>query len=582
MTAGPVVEEPTAADPRDALLAELAVIRCRLRGEEPCPANGAVGTTPLDALAAGFGLSTFERSVLLLVAGPELVGEMGAEIVAAAGGSHPSFGLALRVLPDAHWSAVSPTAPLRRWQLVRLLDPTSPTRSPLVVDERVLHHLLGVGYLDPEVAAIARPAEPLRVPAASLVDAAAAVATAWESGHGVVLHGPQRANLAPVAAMAARALGRSLLVLSTSDVPREPEHRERLLRLLEREAVLGGVAWAVDDDSSATPAAGWLLRALPRVEAPVVLLGWHADATVSDTVSVGVPRLTAEERAAALRACLGRHGTVRVAAREIAEAAAVFDLPVADLDAAATAAAHGRPLWQACRERARQRFDGLARLVEPQAGWDDLVLPAAQTAQLRGLVETVRHRATVNDRWGFAPAARAAWGLTALFAGPSGTGKTLAAEVVAGELGLDLLRGRPRPVVNKYIGETEKHLARLFDAAEDGGAVLLFDEADTLFGKRTEVRDSHDRYANLEVGYLLQRVESFRGLAILTTNAAGRAGPGVPAPAAVRRRRSPTPTAEAREGCGAARSRRRPPRPASTARRSPRSTCRAGGSRRLR
>ena len=123
------------------------------------------------------------------------------------------------MLPDAHWSAVTPTAPLRRWQLVRLLDPTSPTRSPLVVDERVLHHLLGVGYLDPEVAAIARPAEPLRVPAASLVEAAARVATAWESGHGVVLHGPQHANLAPVAAAAARALGRFLLVLSTSDVP---------------------------------------------------------------------------------------------------------------------------------------------------------------------------------------------------------------------------------------------------------------------------------------------------------------------------------------------------------------------------
>ena len=442
MTAGPVVEEPTAVDPRDALLAELAVIRCRLRGEEPRPADGAVGPTPLDALAAGFGLSAFERSVLLLVAGPELVGEMGGEI-AAAGAPHPSFGLALRVLPDAHWSAVTPTAPLRRWHLVRLLDPTSPTRSPLVVDERVLHHLLGVGYLDPEVAAIARPAEPLRVPAASLVDAAARVATAWESGHGVVLHGPQRANLAPVAVAAARALGRSLLLVSTSDFPREPEHRERLLRLLERDAVLGGVAWAVDDDSSATPAAGWLLRALPRVEAPVVLFGSFE--TVPGTVRIDVPRLTAAERVAALRACLGRHGTVRVAAREIAEAAAVFDLPVADLDAAAAAAAHGRPLWQACRERARQRFDGLARLVEPQAAWDDLVLPAAQTAQLRGLVETVRHRATVNDRWGFASRSARGLGTAALFAGPSGTGKTLAAEVVAGELGLDLLRGRSQP-----------------------------------------------------------------------------------------------------------------------------------------
>ena len=525
-------DEQAEVDPRDVLLAELAAIRCRLRGEDPdvtvaVPA-ARLRPTPLDLLATGFGLSGFERSALLLVAGPELVGEMSGEVLAASGTPHPSFGLALRVLPDAHWSAVTPAAPLRRWHLVRLLDPTSPTRSPLVIDERVLHHLLGVGYLDPDVAAITRPAETLRVPAKSLVDAAAAVATAWEAGSGVLLRGPQHANLAPVAAAAARAMGRTLLVLSAADVPREPENRERLMRLLEREAMLGGTAWAFDLDE-ATPGtppaagdtAGWLLRALPQIEAPVVVLGSHPDAAVPGIVPVGVPRLPVGERAAALRACLARHGNraVQVSTREIAEAAAVFDLPVADIDAAGTAAAHGRPLWQACREASRQRFDGLARLVEPRAGWDDLVLPPGQTAQLRGLVETVRHRSVVNDRWGFASRSSRGLGTAALFAGASGTGKTLAAEVVAGELGLDLVVIDLSQVVSKYIGDTEKNLARVFDAAEDSGAVLLFDEADALFGKRTEVRDSHDRYANLEVGYLLQRVESFRGLALLTTNA---------------------------------------------------------------
>src|SRR5205823_4903551 len=109
-------------------------------------------------------------------------------------------------------------------------------------------------------------------------------------------------------------------------------------------------------------------------------------------------------------------------------------------------------------------------------------------------------------------------GITALFTGPSGTGKTMAAEIIAGELRLDLYRIDLSQVVNKYIGETEKNLRRVFDAAEAGGAVLLFDEADALFGKRSEIRDSHDRYANLEISYLLQRMESYRGLAILTTN----------------------------------------------------------------
>jgi SpoVK/Ycf46/Vps4 family AAA+-type ATPase len=124
----------------------------------------------------------------------------------------------------------------------------------------------------------------------------------------------------------------------------------------------------------------------------------------------------------------------------------------------------------------------------------------------------------VHERWGFAEKSRRGLGISALFVGPSGTGKTMAAEVLARELRLDLYRIDLSAVVSKYIGETEKNLRRVFDAAEQGGSILLFDEADALFGKRSEVRDSHDRYANIEVGYLLQRMEAYRGLAILTTN----------------------------------------------------------------
>ncbi len=130
----------------------------------------------------------------------------------------------------------------------------------------------------------------------------------------------------------------------------------------------------------------------------------------------------------------------------------------------------------------------------------------------------VRHQARVYERWGFAAKSSRGLGIAALFSGASGTGKTMAAEVLARELNLDLYRIDLSAVVSKYIGETEKNLRRIFDAAEAGGAILLFDEADALFGKRTEVKDSHDRYANIEVSYLLQRMESYRGLAILTTN----------------------------------------------------------------
>src|SRR5262249_35465191 len=137
---------------------------------------------------------------------------------------------------------------------------------------------------------------------------------------------------------------------------------------------------------------------------------------------------------------------------------------------------------------------------------------------LHRIAAHVRHRAKVYEDWGFAARSSRGPGISALFAGPSGTGKTMAAEVLAGELRLDLYRIDLSSVVSKYIGETEKNLRRIFDAAEEGGAVLLFDEADALFGKRSEVKDSHDRYANIEVGYLLQRMEAYRGLAVLTTN----------------------------------------------------------------
>ena len=198
--------------------------------------------------------------------------------------------------------------------------------------------------------------------------------------------------------------------------------------------------------------------------------------------------------------------------------AGVFDLSVADIEQVARDV-HGAGLWSACRARAGAAVGTLAQTVTPRAGWADLVLPEQQLEQLRALVSAVRHRTRVLHDWGFAERTARGLGSTALFAGASGTGKTLAAEVIARELDLDLVIVDLSQVVSKYIGETEKHLRRVFDAAEDGGCVLLFDEADTLFGKRSEVRDSHDRYANLEVGYLLQRMESFRGLAILATNA---------------------------------------------------------------
>jgi hypothetical protein len=173
---------------------------------------------------------------------------------------------------------------------------------------------------------------------------------------------------------------------------------------------------------------------------------------------------------------------------------------------------------EAVRRLASGELDRLSYRVHPRRGWDDLVLPPEGLSKVREVISRVRHRGLVYDDWGF-PAVPSS-GVVALFAGPPGTGKTMSAEIIAGDLGLDMFKVDLSNVVSKYIGETEKHLERVFTAAEASAVLLVFDEADALFGKRTQVSDAHDRYANLETSYLLQRLEVYEGLTILTSNLA--------------------------------------------------------------
>jgi SpoVK/Ycf46/Vps4 family AAA+-type ATPase len=199
-------------------------------------------------------------------------------------------------------------------------------------------------------------------------------------------------------------------------------------------------------------------------------------------------------------------------------------------DAAATARnlahvrAPGKPqvtqddLEEACRLQSNRALGALAQRITPRHTFDDIVLPADRMAQLREIANQVRYRAQVYEAWGFERKLATGRGLAALFAGSSGTGKTMAAVVLALELGLDLYKIVLSTVVSKYIGETEKNLARVFAEAASSNAVLFFDEADALFGKRTQVRDAHDRYANLETSYLLQRMEQHEGVVVLATN----------------------------------------------------------------
>ena len=500
------------------------------------PALTGPGTAPLDALVTCFGLTPFERDLVLLTAAHELEPTTAARCAAACGDperAYPTFSLALAALAEPHWSALTPVAPLRRWRIAELDDESRLTTSRLRLDERILHFLLGSPYLDARLHGQLRRAPVPDVLPPSYDLAASRVAEGWTGEAGpevpplVEVTGGDLRSRGDIAAAAAARSGLGLYSMSAEDIPEGPAERDRLARLWQREAILLPAALLVEvgeldrDQRAATEAF------LAGAAVPVVVSS--EDPLRSDRphgARVAVPRLDDEEQLALWADAF--EAVADVTEGELRSLVAQFQLPPHVVRSAAATVRRRLPhedeldaaelAWRAGLDEARIGMDALGRRIAPQAGWDDLVLHERQTNVLREIVAHVRQRPTVHQEWGFAATLRRGLGVTAMFAGGSGTGKTLAAEVMAKELGLDLFIVDLSQVVSKYIGETEKNLRRVFDAAERGGALLLFDEADALFGKRSEVKDSHDRYANLEVSYLLMRMEAYRGLAILTTN----------------------------------------------------------------
>ncbi len=302
---------------------------------------------------------------------------------------------------------------------------------------------------------------------------------------------------------------------------------DTLLRIWERESVLSATALLIECVEQPSDAQATHLRSFMRhLSAPLIVSTRSAvHCGGRATVLFDAGSLGEREQNQLWHAVLDPVFPVLNGAVE--SLAAQFNLSATAI-AAASAQALAAPtgdaekvhdqLWDACRTQSRPRLEGLAQRIQSVTHWDDLVLRSTPKQTLRQVAIHVRQRGHVYNVWGFGAAGARGLGVTALFAGPSGTGKTMAAEVLANELRLDLYRIDLSQVVSKYIGETEKNLSRVFDAAEEGSVVLLFDEADALFGKRSDVKDSHDRYANIEVSYLLQRMECYRGLAILTTN----------------------------------------------------------------
>ena len=539
-----------------------------LQSGSPLPPFAAPAGSALRAAAAIFGLGPAEQEILCLAAGCELDADVAAAVEALVGAPACEVSIAAALRPGLAWDALCPEAPLRHWRLVELVGGGPLRRRALRIDERVLHFLLGNSYLDARLEGIVRvlPAETAAGPQADLADR---IARAWGGGPlpVVLLAGGDGAGRRAVAAAAVAALGIRLFRLDAADIPADWTQRAALAVFLDRELALSAGAVLIDGDAAAGT------RFAELLSGPTILAARDPEPPEREPrLRLELPETGAVERRAAWQAALGeRAAGLGPGLGEIAEH---FALDAAGIRAAA-AAALADPLarpgeildraWAAARAEGRRSLDGLAQRIEARAAWDDLVLPAEQAAQLRDLAGHLRQAWTVNQDWGWAERGARGLGVTALFAGdvrhrqdPGGRGAGRASSA------LDLYRIDLSQVVSKYIGETEKNLARIFAAAETGGAILLFDEADALFGKRSEVKDSHDRYANVEVSYLLQRMEAYRGLAILTTNQKSALDQAFLRRLRLRGAASPSRTRRRGRRSGGGCSRRRRRRPAST------------------
>ncbi|OKH50477.1 ATPase [Calothrix sp. HK-06] len=514
----------------------------------------------LERICKMFGLSTFERDVLLLCAGIEFSGDF-VRLCATANGdtqrAYPTFSLALAALENPHWDAITPNSALRRWRLIQIGDGQALTLSLLRIDERILHYLTGTQYLDERLVGIIEPlyfVENLVPSQQALAEKIAAVLSHSKTNILPIIQlcGAEPANKRTIASKVSQILGLNTSVMAARVVPTIPNELDNLIRLWSREIILSGSALLLDCDEidmSDTARVNAISHFIERING-ILIVSSREGMRVSQRAAIRfeVHKPTSDEQKTVWQETLAElapqlNGEVKTLVNQ-------FNLSAATIRAACAEATEylsqnpspnlsptdgealnfpssllekgvrelGNILWDACRVQARPRLDELAQRIEPGASWEDLVLPEGQKQILIDVAAHVRQRSKVYETWGFGGKSARGLGISALFAGASGTGKTLAAEVLANTLQLDLYRIDLSSVVSKYIGETEKNLRQVFDAAEQGGVILLFDEADALFGKRSEVKDARDRYANIEVSYLLQRMECYPGLAILTTN----------------------------------------------------------------
>ena len=537
-------------------------------------ANSVGNTSQLAWLQQSFSLSTFDIDLILIALAPEIdlrYERLYAYLQDDVTRRRPSVDLALSLLcPSAamklarriHFAA---NAPLIRNHLLYLIPDPNQLQPPLLayhlkLDEQIIQRLLGQESLDARLVPFCQSVrstvllEELPLNTEMQQALRSLVLEAWETRQPLRLyfHGPYSTGKRYAAEALAGKVGAPLLVVNLAQALTANIDFQQLLKLLFREAWFQNALLYLDD-LDALRQDQWrlqyqdLLDALvedPGITFLAAVQPWRPSEHSSiHVIAVPFSIPSFAQRRADWQAKLAKAG-ISSQTHDLDALANHFRL-TPDQIGSAIATAQNQVRWRAASQspeelifqsrhlshqptlndlflaaRAQCGHDlaALARKIEPKFTWDDIVLAADPLAQLREICNQAKYRQIVGEEWGFDRKLPLGKGLNILFSGPPGTGKTMAAEVIAHELQLDLYKIDLSQIVSKYIGETEKNLDRIFTVAENANAILLFDEADALFGKRSEVKDAHDRYANIEIAYLLQKMEEYQGITILTTN----------------------------------------------------------------
>lgn len=502
----------------------------------------------LNRLISIFNLDQTEILILLVCCASELIPSMGR----LCGNYHncierntPTFSLIASLFDNFDWKVTNKRASLLEWQLIEVnpVRSSAHKQSPIRIDSSILHYLLEMNYFDENLDEVINytPFDSHVVDTRlidkqsqgelinSTVETIVAVlerSTAEEYGTLIQLTGTDTDNKDSTVRAVAQRLGSSIIELDEFAIPAAPEQisnlAKRLKRWLKLERSLLHIKadGLIEEDKKNIKA---IARLIESIGMTLIISTVEPTKWSKDRVHFEVATPDFQDQVTLWQKYLGDE-LVDQLKGNLLKLVAQFNLTAPTIEAIASVAKFGlnkhspimNSLWNDCRVQARQKLDGLATRVTSNASWDNLILPDTTKQKLASIISQVDKRALVHTAWQFD--SHRGSGITALFSGTSGTGKTTAAEVIANQLKLDLYKIELSTVISKYIGETEKNLRRIFDAAEAGGAILLFDEADALFGKRTEVKDSKDRHSNAEISYLLQKMEAYRGLAILTTN----------------------------------------------------------------